>query len=64
MRIDCEAAREAVDAYVIGALDRDELPAFEAHLASCADCTQLAADARDTAAALALTVPSCPPAPR
>ncbi|MHB8516314.1 MAG: zf-HC2 domain-containing protein, partial [Dehalococcoidia bacterium] len=46
MRIDCALARDDVDAYVVGALDADELPAFEAHLAACADCARLVEQAR------------------
>ncbi|MDE3096150.1 MAG: anti-sigma factor [Chloroflexota bacterium] len=60
MRIDCAAARDDIDAYALGALDADELPAFEAHIAACADCSRLVGQARDTAAALALAVPLVP----
>ncbi|MHB8514796.1 MAG: anti-sigma factor domain-containing protein, partial [Dehalococcoidia bacterium] len=56
----CALARDDVDAYVVGALDADELPAFEAHLAACADCARLVEQARDGAAALALAVPLVP----
>ncbi|MBF6600212.1 MAG: anti-sigma factor [Dehalococcoidia bacterium] len=58
--IDCETARESIDAYVIGALDSDELPAFRAHVAACDACAHLIEEARDGAAAVALSVPLVP----
>ncbi len=60
MRIDCAAARDDIDAYALGALDADEAPAFEAHIAACAECARLVKQARDGAAALALAVPLVP----
>lgn len=60
IRIDCDTARENIDAYAIGALDADEAPALEAHLASCAECARLADDAREGAGTFALSVPIVP----
>jgi Anti-sigma-K factor rskA/Putative zinc-finger len=57
MQMDCETAREHIDAYAIGALDTDEARALGAHLAACTKCTLLAEQARDGGTALALTVP-------
>jgi anti-sigma-K factor RskA len=57
MQMDCTAAREDIDAHAIGALDAAEAGALETHLARCADCAQLADEARDGVLALALTVP-------
>jgi len=56
-RIDCETARDNIDAYAIGALDADEAPALEQHVASCGECARLLAEAREGSAAVALTVP-------
>jgi len=61
MRPDCEAARENIDAYAIGALDADEARALEAHLAGCDDCAALLEEARGGATALALSVPLAAP---
>jgi hypothetical protein len=57
MRLDCNEARENVDAHAIGALDAAEASALDAHLAGCPDCARLAGEARDGVVALALTVP-------
>ncbi|MGH7635425.1 MAG: zf-HC2 domain-containing protein, partial [Gemmatimonadaceae bacterium] len=59
-RIDCEAARDDIDAFVIGALDADERTPFEEHVASCADCARLVEQARGGGDAVALTVPLVP----
>jgi anti-sigma factor RsiW len=61
MQPDCEAARDNIDAYAIGALDADEARALEAHLAGCDDCTALLEEAKEGAAALALSVPISSP---
>jgi anti-sigma-K factor RskA len=60
MRIDCDVVLDNLDAYAIGALDADEVPAFEAHLAACPECVALLEEARQGAAAIALTVPIVP----
>jgi hypothetical protein len=57
MAQDCEAAREDIDAYAIGALDVDEARALEAHLAGCEECAGLLEEARESGTALALSVP-------
>jgi anti-sigma-K factor RskA len=53
-------------AYALDALDADELAAFEAHLARCAECQEAVAAFRDVAAELAHDVetPAPPPALR
>jgi len=57
MRFDCEATREHIEAWSLGALDDLDARAFEHHIASCRDCARLADDARETAAMLGLAVP-------
>lgn len=57
MRFDCEAAREHIDAWALGALDADDARALASHLAGCGDCTRMADEARETASSLALAVP-------
>ena len=55
--MDCEAAREHIDAWALGALDVDDARALESHLSACAACAELADAARHDAAAIALAVP-------
>ena len=55
--IDCAWVEDNIDAWALGALDAGEARAIERHIASCGNCTELAARARDAAAALALAVP-------
>jgi hypothetical protein len=57
MQIDCEAVREDIDAWALGALGDAESRAINAHIAGCAECALLADDARAAAAAFALAVP-------
>jgi hypothetical protein len=57
MRFDCEAARDHIDAWAIGALDPDERRALDAHIATCADCARDAHLARDAAASIGMAVP-------
>ena len=53
---------EAVAAYAIGALDREDRDVFEAHLATCERCRIELADLRRVSAALALAAePVAPP---
>ncbi|HET6615976.1 MAG TPA: anti-sigma factor [Dehalococcoidia bacterium] len=54
---DCEAVRDDIDAWALGALDAEEARALEAHLASCDECRALADTAVETAASLGLAVP-------
>lgn len=42
----CQDAQQALDARLIGTLDREQAEALDAHLATCADCRALAEDAR------------------
>jgi hypothetical protein len=57
MQVDCEAAREQLDAWALGALDEDDARRVDQHLATCEACRSLADAARETAAAVALAVP-------
>ena len=57
MHFTCETAREHIDAHALGALDREEAHALDAHLASCAACRALFDEAREAAAAIAMSVP-------
>lgn len=61
----CEAIRDLLEAYALGALEVDEQQAVEEHLVGCPECSQLAAEYSDVvnrlpqalAAASPLTVP-------
>lgn len=55
--MNCNEARDHIDAWGLGALDNDEALLFEAHLAGCADCMRLVDEAVHSAASLALAVP-------
>jgi predicted nicotinamide N-methyase len=55
--MDCETAREHLDAWALGALDSHELRALESHLSSCESCAALADEARESAARVAMAVP-------
>ena len=57
MRFNCEATRENIDVWSLGALDDLDQRALEQHIASCAECGRLADEARETAASLGLAVP-------
>lgn len=57
MPITCEEVRDNLDAWALGALDSDDAAAIERHVPGCADCTIAADAARETASALALSVP-------
>jgi anti-sigma-K factor RskA len=54
---------EDFDLYALGALDAAERQEFEAHLLSCADCTQEVAAARGRMALLAFAAPRIEPSP-
>ena len=56
-----EQFADLAGAYALGALDAADLAAFEQHLAACAECQQLVADARLVAVALPLTLPPVEP---
>lgn len=55
--MDCEAVRENVEAWALGALPEDDARAVEAHMAGCGECRALADEALETAASIALAVP-------
>lgn len=57
MRMDCESAREHVEAWSLGALDDQERRPFETHIAGCAACGALAGAAADDAALVGLAAP-------
>ncbi len=52
--MNCQDARQAIDAQLIGMLGRDEAAALDAHLITCVDCAHLLADARRLQAELRL----------
>ena len=60
MKMDCEVARENIDAYALGVLDRDEAAALEAHVAQCRECASLLDEARERAALIGLSAPLVP----
>lgn len=62
--MDCERAQPLVHDLVDGILEDVERPSVEAHLASCGDCADLAADLRSMAAAFAALPEVEPPAER
>jgi hypothetical protein len=51
----------AVGAYVVNALDPDEMEEFEAHLAVCATCSREVVEFGETAAELSLLASAAPP---
>ena len=57
MRMDCETAREHLDASAIGALDTEDARALDTHLAGCNECSALADAAEHDAASLGYAVP-------
>jgi hypothetical protein len=63
--LDCAAVRERLEAYALGALERDESAAVERHLAACADCRRVAEELAGVAhglpVALAAASPLRPP---
>jgi anti-sigma factor RsiW len=52
--VKCQDVQQALDAQLIGALGREEAEALDAHLAGCAECQALVADARRLQAELRL----------
>lgn len=61
--MDCERVRESAYAYCIGALDHEEVRPLEQHLLDCDACRDVIDRARESAAALALSVPLRPASP-
>ncbi len=53
----CEEAREQLDSYALGALERKEARRLESHLKSCPQCRAQARQSDETAGLLALAVP-------
>jgi hypothetical protein len=60
---DHEQWADAVGAYLLGALGRDECERFEAHLAACPRCREDVAELRVAADALPMSVPIVSPPP-
>ena len=54
---------ELADLYAVGALDGRELAEFEAHLATCAQCTERIRETRDALTLMARSLPEVPPSP-
>jgi anti-sigma factor RsiW len=58
-----QSFQDALAAYALGALDEEEMSAFEQHLAGCARCREELASMRETVGSLALAAPpAAPPA--
>ena len=57
MRMDCEAAREHLDAWALGSLDIYDQRQLESHVASCDACAALADEALTHAAMIGMAVP-------
>jgi hypothetical protein len=55
--MDCDAVRENIDEWALGALPADESRSIDAHLLTCDACRDAARSATETAASLALAVP-------
>ena len=56
-----EQLRELAESYALGALDQEERAAFEAHLATCAECTKAVQEAQIVASELAHLAPPAAP---
>jgi anti-sigma-K factor RskA len=52
----CEETKDLLDAYALGAVDRDEAYRLEGHVAECLDCWEELNKSRRTAALLSLSV--------
>ena len=61
--MDHDALREAAGLYALGALARDERDAFEAHLATCAECAAEVRALEGVVTALPYAVPQVDPPP-
>ena len=55
--MNCEEARELLDAHSLGALEKSEARQVRKHLEKCPDCNHLHQEAADVSALLALAVP-------
>jgi len=53
----CEEARQLIDAYALSALEDEEARALEEHLAGCVSCWQELSEARAAAAAIGFVAP-------
>lgn len=62
MRVDEESVHALTGAYVLDALEADELAAFERHLAACADCRAEVRSLRDAVVRLPEVSAAAPPA--
>jgi anti-sigma-K factor RskA len=59
----CSSYRKNLAAYALGALDADEIPALESHLAGCQDCQAELADYQAVKTGLISSVPPQVPSP-
>jgi hypothetical protein len=57
VQANCDAVREELDAWALGALDTEDLRRVERHLSECAECPAFADEAREIAGSIALAVP-------
>ncbi len=55
--MDCQEARELLDAYALGAVEKSEAQALERHISDCVRCWEELGEAQGTAALLALSAP-------
>ena len=55
--MNCDEARELLDAHSLGALEKSEARQVQKHLAKCPDCGRLHQEAADVSALLALAAP-------
>ncbi len=55
--MNCEEAREQLDSYALGAVERKEARRLESHLKSCPECRSLGQQSSETASLLGLAVP-------
>jgi anti-sigma-K factor RskA len=55
--MECEEARDQIEAYALGAVERKEARRLESHLKSCPECRSRAQEAAETVGLLGLSVP-------
>jgi anti-sigma factor RsiW len=55
--MECEEARDQIEAYALGAVERKEARRLESHLKSCPECRSRSQEAAETAGLLGLSVP-------
>jgi anti-sigma-K factor RskA len=55
--MECEEARDQIEAYALGAVERKEARRLESHLKSCPECRSRSEEAAETVGLLGLSVP-------